>query len=191
MHLSEILIDWNLGRNPYEVHRQLWRLFPGHSDRDRSFLYRVSIDKRGEPFRILMQSELEPEMTDTINGCVVVRKKKFTPLFIKGSRLRFLLCTNPTKRLSKERCRVPIIDEEQLITWLERKLNAAAILENAEIMGKRILYFRKADKAGKIVAVTFNGILRVKDEKAMYVLLAKGIGPAKAFGCGLLSLARA
>jgi len=191
MHLSEILMDWHIGRNPYEIHRQLWRLFPGHADKARFFLYRVSNDKRGEPLRILMQSALEPKMTHSIRGCVVVRKKRFTPVFNERSRLRFLLCANPTKRLSKERCRVPIIDEEQLLQWLERKLNAAAILESAEIMGKRILHFWKDGKAGKIVTINFNGVLQVKDGEAMYDLLAKGIGPAKAFGCGLLSLAKA
>jgi len=35
----------------------------------------------------------------------------------------------------------------------------------------------------------FDGSLTVSDESAFIALLRSGIGPAKAFGCGLLSVA--
>jgi CRISPR system Cascade subunit CasE len=37
----------------------------------------------------------------------------------------------------------------------------------------------------------FDGILTVTDAEALIQEMMQGIGPAKAFGCGLLSIARA
>lgn len=191
MHLSEILLDSKLARNPYEIHRHLWRLFPSISKDKRSFLYRVSYGRNSEPLRILMQSLYEPTDSTNGRGCIILRKKAFNPVLKVKDSLRFLICANPTKRLVKERCRVPLIDEDQLIMWLQKKLTDTAVLENAEIMEKRNLYFRKGGKAGKIVAITFSGQITVSDPVRMRNILENGIGPAKAFGCGLLSLAKA
>ena len=191
MHLSDILLDSRLAKNPYEVHRHLWQLFPGLSEDKRSFLYRVSYGKDNEPLRILMQSFYEPFATENIKGCVILRKKAFNPMLREKDGFRFILCANPTKRLAKERCRVPLIDEDQLIEWLQKKFENAANIEHVEIMGKRNLYFRKDGKAGKIVTITFRGLINVNDSKLMRSILENGFGPAKAFGCGLLSLARA
>jgi CRISPR system Cascade subunit CasE len=138
-----------------------------------------------------MQSFHEATASANGRGCVILRKKAFAPALKTQDSLRFLLCANPIKRLVKERCRVPLIDEDQLIAWLRQKLTDAAVLENADIIEKRNLYFRKDGKAGKIVTVTFSGQIAVSDPVRMHTVLEKGIGPAKAFGCGLLSLARA
>jgi CRISPR system Cascade subunit CasE len=190
MYLSEILMDSKLARNPYEIHRHLWRLFPGMSEDKRSFLYRIFYGKDNEPLRILMQSFYEPSTSETMKGCVVLRKKEFDPIAKENDWFHFTLCANPVKCLIKERCRVPLIDEGQLITWLQKKLDGAASLNNAEIINKRNLYFRKNSKAGKIVTVTFEGLLRVSDPVHMKALLESGIGPAKAFGCGLMLMRR-
>lgn len=191
MYLSEILMDSKLGRNPYEIHRHLWRFFPGMPDDKRSFLYRVYYGKDNEPLRILMQSFHEPSASNNVNGCFISRKKTFNPVLKEEDSLRFVLCANPTKRLAKERCRVPLIDEDQLIEWLQKKIDNAAKLVRAEIIDNRNLYFRKSGKAGKVVTTTFSGQIIVSDPARMRSILENGIGPAKAFGCGLLSLARA
>jgi CRISPR system Cascade subunit CasE len=88
-----------------------------------------------------------------------------------------------------KKCRVPLIREEEQHAWLARKLNGAAELETLELRTGRPLYFRKK-VTGKIVSVTFEGILRVTDGTAFVSLLKNGIGPAKAFGCGLMLVKR-
>jgi CRISPR system Cascade subunit CasE len=191
MHLSEILLDSKLAQNPYEIHRHLWRLFPGIPEDKRSFLYRVSYGKDNEPLRILMQSLYEPSASVNVKGCVILRKKGFNPVLKENDRLHFVLCANPTKRLVKERCRVPLIDEDQLIEWLQKKLKNGANIEHAEIMEKRNLYFRKNGKAGKIVTTTFGGQINVSDPERMRTIMENGIGPAKAFGCGLMLVRKA
>ena len=85
-------------------------------------------------------------------------------------------------------CRVPLIIEEQQLQWLHRKLHNAASIEAVVIHAQRPLYFRKDGKAGKIVTVTFDGLLRVLDPALLWLQMQHGIGPAKSFGCGLLSV---
>lgn len=190
MYLSEILLESKLARNPYEIHRHLWQLFPGMPEDKRSFLYRISYGKHNDPLHILMQSMNEPSATENVTNCVLLRKKVFNPALKEKDRLHFVLCANPTKQLIKERCRVPLIDEDQLMEWLRKKLEKAASLENAEITEKRNLYFRKNGKAGKIVTVSFSGQVSVKDPVTMHTTLEQGIGRAKAFGCGLMLVRR-
>ena len=191
MQISELLLDWQHSRNPYEIHRLLWNFFPGMPDGDRSFLFRVTNARRGEPLHVLMQSFIAPDTNVRLNRCVLLRTKEFKPSFQESACYQFLLCANPIKRLMKERCRVPLIDENQLFEWLGHKLQDAAELEFADISEKRNLYFRKKGEAGKITIVTFLGVLKVLNCEKMIGLLENGIGPAKAFGCGLLSLAKA
>ena len=85
-------------------------------------------------------------------------------------------------------CRVPLIVEEQQLQWLYRKRHNVASTEAAVIHAQRPLYFRKDGKAGKIVTVTFDGLLRVLDPALLWLQMRQGIGPAKSFGCGLLSV---
>ena len=45
-------------------------------------------------------------------------------------------------------------------------------------------------RGGKLVTATFEGVLHVRDPDRLAALLENGIGPAKAFGCGLLLVRR-
>ncbi|MFC1614790.1 type I-E CRISPR-associated protein Cas6/Cse3/CasE [Gemmatimonadota bacterium] len=190
MYISEFEMDGQVLMNPYNIHRQLWNLFPGRRDESRKFLYRVEWPRGVRPAQVLMLSEHEPNQAETGKNCLLLRKKKVEPYFSKGQLLRFSLCANPVKRLSKERCRVPLLYFTQQLQWLERKLaSAAEVIETRAVSGK-VLHFRKGSIRGKIVTVIFTGILQVKEPDCLLNLMKSGIGPAKSFGCGLLSLAR-
>ncbi|EKD37059.1 MAG: CRISPR-associated CSE3 family protein, partial [uncultured bacterium] len=59
MYLSKIMISGAACRNPYEIHRALWKLFPPVPDADRDFLFRV--ERAGQQnAEVLMQSMREP-----------------------------------------------------------------------------------------------------------------------------------
>ncbi len=83
---------------------------------------------------------------------------------------------------------MPLIKEEQQLQWLTRRLDGVAMLEEIQISPCLALYFRKQGQAGKVVPHKFEGVMRVIDPVALAALLGRGIGPAKAFGCGMLSL---
>ncbi len=201
MYLSKILITGSACRNPYEIHRALWKLFPVDAEAARDFLFRVERSDRDHA-EVLMQSGRQPE-TST-NGARILASREYPLSFQAGQRLRFLLVANPVKTINDEmgrkdtegetkKCRVPLIHEDDQRAWITRKYENAASLESLIIDPVLPLRFRKGkeDRAGKIQPVKFQGVLTVENPEAMIKLVHSGIGPAKAFGCGLVSLVRA
>lgn len=200
MHLSKVHVDWSIARNPYELHRAVWSVFPGHEDDRRGFLFRVEVEQPGLASTLLVQSEWEPEAPAT--NIRVLASRPYLPKLSVGQLLRFRLTGNPIKTIPDVRrrlnrkgevksCRVPLIQEESQFGWLGRKLHDAAHVQTAVINKIQPLYFRKSSRAGKIMAVTFDGLLQVTNPNLLWQLMQSGIGPAKGFGCGLLSLAHA
>ncbi len=206
MFLSRVEIPWEYARNPYDLHRQLWRLFPGEEKETRSnneelrqgFLFRTEDNPTGRPARLLVQSRRMPEAA---SGLVIVSSREFQPQPVAGQRLAFLLTANPVKTITDTqrdakpgkksgKCRVPLIKEEEQHEWIARKLASAGEIEAVNILPHSLVYFRKGNRGGKLATVTFEGVLRVSDPTRIAELLANGIGHAKAFGCGLLLVRR-
>jgi CRISPR system Cascade subunit CasE len=197
MYLSRLLLTGEQFRNPYEIHRALWSVFPVTPDQTRDFLFRVE-QRSTRQAQILMQSERQPGI-ETAKAQI----QAYKPLDLKlpeGVQLRFLLVANPVKTIADEqrrldssgtvkKCRVPLINEEAQIAWLRRKLEGAALVSNVDIEKQLPLNFRKVGRPGKIQSYAFKGVLQVKDTSTLKSLMQKGIGPGKAFGCGMLSLA--
>lgn len=222
MFLTRVELPWEAARNPYDIHRQLWRLFPGEAPESRvsgdekkqGFLFRVESNLAGRPARLLVQSRLKPEIAP---GVSLIGTREFHPNPSAGQRLAFLLTANPVKtivdveveakpdklrrhversdrrgdkisRLPKSR--VPIVKEEEQRQWLTRKLIGAGMVDGVSVLPHAPTYFRKGNRGGKLVTVTFEGVLNVTDADRLTGLLEAGIGPAKAFGCGLLLVRR-
>lgn len=223
MFLSRVEIPWNTARNPYDVHRALWCLFPGHerearksADQHREgFLFRFESHATGRPARVLLLSRWMPQPTSLLS---LTGSREFRPQPSEGQRLAFILTANPVKTivdaeadkkpeklqahalrvtqhpeksLRPAKSRVPLIKEEEQKQWLARKLAGSAELESADVLPHAPLYFRKkGGGAGKLGTCTFEGTLRVSSPERLAHLLENGIGPAKAFGCGLLLVRR-
>jgi CRISPR system Cascade subunit CasE len=222
MFLSRVELPWEAVRNPYDIHRHLWRLFPGEAHEARAsgdearqgFLYRIETQGTGRPAGLLLQSRRAPTR---VEGVTLLGSKTFDPAPSEGQRLAFVLTANPTKTVvdalsenkpdklarhqeklarrpdKKSRpptCRVPLLKEEDQRAWLARRLGMAAELESVEILPHPPLYFRKGNRAGKLVTCTFEGVLRVSSADGLRALLENGIGPAKGFGCGLMLVRR-
>jgi len=206
MFLSKVCLSQGLQRNPYEVHQQLWQLFPHRPQVQRDFLFRVEGTRPGQGLIVLLQSI---QALKTEGDERVLASKPFAPVLPTGMQLRFRLRANPVRTIyDKEQrrlkqtgqhagklkhCRVPLLKEEQQRDWLQRKLEGAAHIDNVLVQQEVPLYFHKGEgekrMGGKIQPVLFDGLLTIIDENVFMKLLNEGIGPAKAFGCGLLSLA--
>lgn len=201
MYLSKVFVTWRKARNPYDIHRQLWELFPNRPDSNRDFLFRVEKQEKGFGAEILLQSIQKPIKNDS--ACYIKASREYNLFLNKGQRLRFRLRANPTKKIIDQKgrinqkgeikkCRVPLIHEEDQKAWLERKLENSCFLDDLIIHREVPLFFRKHKKqrSGKIQTILFDGITEVEYPIAFLDMLKMGIGPAKAFGCGLLSLAK-
>lgn len=138
-----------------------------------------------------------------------------------GQRLRFRLRANPAKRVSAKNQRlgavmagkrVGLVTEAQQIRWLLRKGENGGFripgqwvdADDLETPGTDQLPNFSVDvvpegrdrngkpgHGGEFLAVRFDGTLIVTEAQRFEVTVAEGIGPGKAFGFGLLSLARA
>ena len=199
MYLSEIRLNLKSRdvhrdlSNIYELHRTLLRAFPDMDEGGPGrVLYRVESSKHGSVVPVLIQSEKEPhwdfleEMGYYLSE--PVKSKEFDPHFMNGQILSFRLKCNPTvKRNGK---RLGLLKDEEQMGWLTRK---------AEMGGFQIVQtipvpegFSKAVNGKKklsFYSVRFDGILRVEDPEAFLATLENGIGSAKGFGFGLLSIA--
>jgi CRISPR system Cascade subunit CasE len=197
MYLSRLLLTGERFRNPYEIHRAVWSVFPDAPELTRDFLFRME-QRSTRQVRILVQSERQPEF-DTATAQIQAHK----PLDLnlpEGVLLRFLLVANPVKTIMDEqgrldsngnvkKCRVPLINEEAQVVWLKRKLEGAALVGNVDIKKQWPLNFRRRGRLGKIQPYVFKGTLQVNNTSTLKSLMQQGIGPGKAFGCGMLSLA--
>jgi CRISPR system Cascade subunit CasE len=214
MFLSRVELDWSQARNPYNMHRAVWTLFPGQERESRNrkdeeragFLFRVEDSSAGKPARLLVQSRITPQLPG--NGIRVIDSREFNPQPSAGQQLAFLLTANPVKTIVDEngrqngkgepkKCRVPLLTEEQQLEWLDRQLTSGARLVRADTQSHPPLFFHRKGKGGndknhngKLQAVTYQGEIEVTDPSALLKLMHDGIGPAKAFGCGLMLVRR-
>jgi CRISPR system Cascade subunit CasE len=179
----------------------IWQLFPDKADDERSFLFRVeSIGKDCEHHILLQSISLPQEASDEL--ILLKHPKEITFNIIAGNSYRFMLCANPTKKINDKdgkdknqgKVRVPLIHDEEIVAWLKRQLAGSAEVDSVELVQKNLLHFYKnksGDKhIGKIQTVIFLGILTVEEPELLFTKISNGIGPAKAFGCGLLTLAK-
>lgn len=204
MFLSKVHIPWRQAKKPYEFHQALWRLFPGYEDAEREFLFRVEQVQAGVGATVLLQSAIEPEGGE--QSPLLLAQREFELSIPSGQRLRFRLRANPIKTIKDsskgvvekkgktftKTVRVPLLHEEQQQAWLERKFQDFARLETLIVQPDPVTYFRKPKegRSGKIQTVLFDGVMTVTHSVEFETQVAHGIGPAKAFGCGLLSVAR-
>jgi len=191
MYLSRVVIhDKRSLNNPYDWHRALWTLFPDMPQGDSSpFMYRIERMQLGRGAEVLLQSYQAPnDMSDCVR---ILASKELAPRFSEGQHLGFTLQANPTKKIKdakdpERKVRVPFLKEEEQEAWLQRKFEGVAQLESVLIRTNPPTYFSKRRQGGKVVSVNFDGILRVTDAEQFSQILQTGIGPAKAFGCGLM-----
>lgn len=117
------------------------------------------------------------------------------PVVEAGVTCRFVLTANPTRKVDTKSVngqrrngrRVPLGTEDERLAWLTRKGEAGGF-EILTIDGSDHGRIRSASKGVTLETVTFRGMLRVTDTELFRSTLADGIGPGKAYGCGLLSI---
>ncbi|NLH48531.1 MAG: type I-E CRISPR-associated protein Cas6/Cse3/CasE [Myxococcales bacterium] len=183
---------------------------------DQGFLFRID-PLPGGRVAILVQSATKPDWDYAFHNAGFLLAappeiKSFAVDFRPRQRLRFRLLANPTRKIDtktgpggKRRSgrRVPLAKGE-LAAWLIRKAATAGfnVDSNALAIQPSFVYFRKTEKhlpensadeqrpgGQKLRAVLYEGIIEVADPEKLRAALVAGIGSAKGFGFGLLSVA--
>lgn len=128
----------------------------------------------------------------------IVETKAFDPGGPEnGTLLRFRVVANPSVKKKREgrrnSARVGIRGETDQLAWLEMRLAGALAWSDAGDVRIAVpqRHFGKGKQRVVVDAVGFDGVGHVVDHTQLAAVIANGVGPAKAFGCGLLSIARA
>ncbi len=198
-----ILGDW------YGLHRLLWSAFP---DAERGgagrVLFRVDAATSNCLPRAVVQSDLEPNWEEIEQRSLLrerVSLRVLSPQLAEGDRLRFLLRANPTRRepgrhaihpetgKPKDGPRRALLREDEQREWLDRHGRAGGFRPlDVQVNDRGVIDVRKPPSVRiRYACIDFEGIIEVTDPDALLVTLRNGIGSAKGFGFGLLSLARA
>lgn len=182
--------------SPYELHRTLMRAFPGQNQGGPGrVLFRVEPIRPGEPVTVLVQSEKKPDWSVLEREpCYLLsaKSKSIDLRFRAGQRLRFRLRANPTVRRNGKR--QGLVRYEDQVQWLERKAKSGGfrLLDFTIRKSTRYVSNVKRPEGGSIqthLGVDFEGILEVAGPDEFLHLVANGIGSAKGYGFGLLSVA--
>ena len=106
-----------------------------------------------------------------------------------GARYRFRLLANPT--VTRQGKRYGLVGEQEQLAWLSRQGERHGFaVEAALVTASDVLASRKGESRISLQRVCFEGRLQVRELAAFSRALEQGIGPGKAFGCGLLSVGR-
>lgn len=186
----------------YELHRSLARAFAADDGaRPARFLWRREADSSGLPGTTVLVQAAQPGHWETLGASALHGDTYFDSLqankpvalerlIQQGHGCRFRLLANPT--VTREGKRYGLHDDEARQSWLRRqgeKKGFAVVAVERSAAGRIRTPQGGRDRTITLDAVLFDGVLQVTDATALRNTWAIGIGPGKALGLGMLSLA--
>jgi CRISPR system Cascade subunit CasE len=204
MYLSRFELNRRLKKarsfmsNPQVAHAALKSCFPAD---EQKLLWRI--DRLGHSVYVLVVSEAKPDFTHMSEQFGWLNNKgetiEYDTLFARlkhGDRYKFKLRGNPVARTDgKARA---LIEDDECRGWLLRQAATHGFsLSDPDffIAGREVMEFKKTDLNDKpynvtINAVTFEGVLTITDVEKFVDALKSGVGRAKTYGCGMLTIVK-
>jgi CRISPR system Cascade subunit CasE len=206
---------------PYDLHRTLYRAFPAPDPGRVLYRVDIDRISGTTTVLVQSDSRPDWSYLSDGYLSLAAESKPFAFSVSAGQRMRFRLRANPTKRVAAKNDRlgavmvgkrVGLTTEADQVRWLLRKADAGGFRvpgdwvkikdretgESAELPNFRVNVIPegrdrngKPGHAGAFLAVRFDGLLSVTDPDRFVQTVRDGVGSAKGFGFGLLSLARA
>lgn len=205
MYLTQLRLDPRSAQarrdlaDPYDMHRTLTRAFVENEiQAPPRFLWRVEPGNAWAQPVLLVQSAHSADWSclQTLPGYLQhgqlpeTKSVDVDQLLHSGDRYRFRLLANPT--VTREGKRYGLVGEDAQLAWLKRQGERHGFaIEAALVTSSNLAGGRKGQARMSLLCVCFDGVLQLANRDLLSRALEAGIGPGKAFGCGLLSLARA
>jgi CRISPR system Cascade subunit CasE len=183
--------------NPYDMHRSLVRAFVvDDAKTSPRFLWRLEPQVGwNTPPVVLVQSSHVADWTHFQVLPNYLRKSPETKKFflqewlLPEQQYRFRLFANPT--VTRAGKRYGLISENAQLAWLAKQGQRQGFnIKSAVVTACDMLKIRKGETSISVQRTCYEGILTAADIALLETAIKVGIGPGKAFGCGLLSLAR-
>lgn len=186
-------------------------ILAGYPSEPRSPYGRVlwRVDRSAERTMLYVAGPHEPDLTHLVEqaGWPTLARWQTRPYAAlldhlrKGDRWAFRLTANPTRstRLGNaaRSQRFGQVTAQQQIEWLTGRIGGwgARVPETKSgpaliVRDRRTWEFNRRGGRVTITTATFDGELIVEDPELLKGALCRGVGPAKAYGCGLITLAR-
>ncbi|MCH6197260.1 type I-E CRISPR-associated protein Cas6/Cse3/CasE [Corynebacterium mastitidis] len=187
--------------NPQAMHAAVRSAFPPDiSQEEARVLWRV--DHRGHEHALYIVGPEKPDASNIVEQAGwdtrPAQSADYAPLLgslLRGQQWRFELVANPVKSSPVQGQRgkiIPLVGQEQVKWLVKRAPEAGFRLLDAATTGQENLRFRRGRGSNHVILRTarFSGVMEVEDADRLRTTLTHGIGRARAYGCGLLTLAR-
>lgn len=199
--------------SPQRMHATVLSAFP--PDRAESpqgrVLWRLDTPSRHE-WNLFVVSPARPSMEQLQDECGWSQEQSwqiadygpFLEALAAGQRWAFRLTANPVRAVAGERDTrgkvVPHVTAEQQRGWLLERADRHGFSLEGDLAEQVLVTRRERDsfergrgerrQRATVSRAQFDGLLEVTDPELLRTSLTQGIGRAKAYGCGLLTLAR-
>ena len=194
-------------KSPQVMHAAVMSSFPCF-DRDESERVLWRVDSIGPSTYVLVQSPVRPDFSHMVDqfGWPLSEQKwdsleydGFLGKICDGQVWRFRLVANPTRKITENGRKMVAahVTAAQQKAWLMERCerNGFVIPEKDgepafDIVSRNLTEFKRDNKTVTIQYVTFEGLLKVVDADRLRESMVNGIGRAKAYGCGMLTVAK-
>lgn len=199
--------SYQLSEGAYGDHQWMWRFFPAEAGSVRDHLFRR--DDRGTAMRFYVVSHREPI---AFSDAWTVQTRPYQPRLTTGDELEFDLRANPVITRAKEGKHARhdvVMHAKRIAKEGTGALASLALIRSActnwlHVQGNKHGFEFDSDELSvegyaqhvgkqnrlRFSTVDFRGRLRVTQPEVFTVMLMKGLGHAKAFGCGLMLVRR-
>lgn len=180
--------------NAYEMHRTLLRaVTEEQAAASERLLWRLEPGRPDRP-TVLVQTRAAPRWKDVLDKhphyAKIYTPKQDLREFHVGQALRFRLKANASVKREGKRHALRTPDEK--LTWMKRQATGNGFgVDAAAMVATERLLARKNGTRITLDATLFEGVLRVTDPARAREATSRGIGHAKGFGLGMLSVAAA
>lgn len=198
---------WRVAADPYRLHQETWRLVGAGPDAERDFVYRAeSTGRRPTLYALAPRPARDPD------GLWITESKPWRPALAEGDTLAYRLRANATVRVGSTRHDVVMharhklreagvprdeqpdrraLEQEAGHAWLDRRAAAHGFtLIDTVVEGHHIVDMPRRGRTVRIATLEYSGLLRITDPERLSRALVDGVGPSKAFGCGMLLIRR-
>jgi len=156
---------------------------------------------QGEPYVLILSkdkpnfSRLASQFGYSDEGGETKDYQKVLNVLAVGQVFRFRLCANPVHSISmgegKRGKVVAHVTVEQQANWLvEQSLKHGFVLKNFSVVQRDLKKFKHNNASVTIATATYEGCLEITNVEEFKQILLEGLGRSKAYGCGLLTLAK-
>jgi len=207
MHLSRMQINparrggRKLLGSPQAMHAAVLASFPQPDEERGRVLWRV--DRDGQSTWLYVVSGPEPDFAHVVEQAgwpttqAAWAVRPYGPLLERlavGQQWAFRLTANPTRAHQGKRYGHVTAAQQQ--EWFLSRVQGWGFAVGHDgdapdvvVHDRRVDRFQRGGRTVTIAKATFDGILTVTDAEALRTAMTQGIGPAKGYGCGLLTLA--